>query len=77
MGTITLSIDDDEEEQFRKTVRQRYGNKKGSLGKAATEAFKEWRKKQEHFNTTMQLLENGVSGGKVMYEDREELHDRV
>ncbi len=41
MGTITISVDDEVEKEFRKTVEHE-GGKKGDLGKAVTEAMKKW-----------------------------------
>lgn len=76
MGTITVSVDDDVEERFRKRVREKYGQKKGVLGKAFTEAMETWAK-DEDMQTFERLLEEGIDFEDWQYEDRSELHDRV
>ena len=42
MGTITLSIDDRTEREFRRLVEKILGKRKGVLGEAATEAMDLW-----------------------------------
>jgi uridine kinase len=42
MGTITVNVDDDTETRFRQAVRRRYGERKGTLGKAIKEAMHAW-----------------------------------
>lgn len=76
MGTITINVKDDIEKTFRKRVYQLYGKKKGTLGRALTEAMKEWSMKKKYFNRCMELLERGADMGKIKYKDRDELHDR-
>ena len=53
------------------------GKRKGYLGKAITEAMKEWSEKGEKSAETKfrELLEKGVKMKKWKY-NREELHDR-
>ena len=41
MGTITISIDEEAENQLRKIVEER-GGKKGDMGKVVSEAMKRW-----------------------------------
>ncbi len=76
MATITANINDEVEETFRKRVEQVYGTKKGTLGKALSEAMLEWAKKKEYFEACMKLLDNGINMGKLKYKTRAELHDR-
>mgnify|MGYP001584669247 FL=1 len=76
MGTITVNINDNVENNFRKRVYMTYGKRKGVLGKALTEAMDEWERKKEYFDTCMRLLEEGVDLGKLKYKTRDELHDR-
>ncbi len=76
MGTITVNINDDVENNFRKKVYRLYGKRKGVLGEALTEAMLEWGRKKEYFDTCMKLLEEGIDLGKLKYKTREELHDR-
>ena len=42
MGTITATVDDDVERNFRRTVSEKLGSGKGKIGKAITEAMKKW-----------------------------------
>lgn len=76
MGTITINISDEVENKFRKKVHQLYGNRKGVISNALTEAILEWSIKKEYFNRAMQLLHDGVNLGKIKYKNRDELYDR-
>jgi predicted transcriptional regulator len=76
--TITINVEEDVEERFRKLASVIYGKKKGYLGKALTEAMKEWEKKKvetNHVTKAMLLLEKGVKMKKWKF-DRDELHER-
>ena len=42
MGRINFAIDDDLEQEFRKTVARRYGARKGALSIALSEAIRLW-----------------------------------
>jgi hypothetical protein len=42
MGKILISLDDDLEDKFRKTVGARIGVKRGALAEALEEAIKLW-----------------------------------
>ena len=75
MGTITVNVTDDTETQFRKRVQQQYGQKKGALGKALTEAKEGWSQKSRSLNRCMELLHTGVNMGKFKF-NRDELHER-
>ena len=76
MATITVNVTDAVAKGFRTRVYQLYGPKKGTLGKALTEAMTEWSQKKEYFDKCMNLLNQGVDMGKLKYKTREELHDR-
>ncbi|MFH1072910.1 MAG: hypothetical protein V1743_05785 [Nanoarchaeota archaeon] len=76
MGTITINVNDETEELFRKRVSQLYGKRKGSLGKALTEAIREWSKRKEYFDRCLELLTAGADLGKIKFKSRDELHDR-
>jgi len=58
MGTIKVSLPDDEEEEFRKAAMEKFGHKKGSLSKAAREAFLQWEEEQEHEDFSPEIIEN-------------------
>ncbi len=78
MGTITVCIDDATEQRFREVARRKLGNKKGSLGRATTEAFELWVQKQtqeEIARSALALLEQGFDFGRYTYRKREDLYD--
>jgi len=78
MGTITINVGDESEAKFRKAAKAVFGTKKGSLGKAASEAFEEWSNREIQGNAAkmLDLLEKGFKMGKVKYRSRDELHER-
>lgn len=79
MGTITVNVKDDVEEDFRKLVRSVHGGKKGDLGKALTEAMQKWvyEKRQEKIaQEALKLLKLKFNFGKRLYRDRMELYER-
>jgi hypothetical protein len=75
---ITVSVDVEVEHKFRKVAIMRYGNKKGSLGKALTEAMKSWteQKSYDPNEHALAMLEKGFPLGKITYKNRAELHER-
>ena len=75
MGTITANVEDDVERYFRRRVQEQYGQKKGALGKALTEAMEGWAQKSCSLNRCMELLEKGVDMGKFKF-NRDEIHER-
>jgi len=78
MGTITVVVEDGVEERFREKTMQKFGKKKGSLGKAVTQAMDNWAE-QEDDNVvaeTIKLLEKGINLGGITYKSRDELHER-
>jgi len=78
MGTITINVNDEAEQKFRKATQLTYGKAKGVLGKAATEAIEEWSDRKTRGNETkmLELLESGFKMGKLKYRTRAELHER-
>ncbi len=76
MKTITINVEEEIENTFRKRAYQIYGKKKGTLGKAVNEAMKEWAIKRKYLEQCMNLLKNGIDMGKIMYTKREELYGR-
>ncbi len=75
--TITVSVDEEVEKSFREAAGRRYGKRKGYLGKAITEAMKEWSEKSRESAEVkfLDLLEKGARMKKWKF-NREELHDR-
>jgi len=79
MGILTISIDDDVERKFRDRVRQVSGERKGALGKAATEAISRWvteQTQQEIAQKALALMEQGYDLGARQYRTRDDLHER-
>ena len=77
MATITINIQESLEKSFRNRVYQVYGKKKGTLGKALSEAMQEWVRKKDNFDKCMALLDKGVNMGKLKYSTRDEIYDRT
>ena len=77
--TITVSVDAEVEERFRRTAKAVHGKKKGYLGKALTDAMKVWTREREQTDNvaaTLRLLEDGLDIGVERYRSRDELHER-
>ena len=77
--TITVSVDAEVEEKFRRTAKAVHGKKKGYLGKALTDAMKVWTREKEQTDNvaaTLRLLEEGIDMGIARYRSRDELHER-
>lgn len=75
MGTITVNVPDEVEQRFRKAVRQRYGMRKGSLGRALAEAMQEWQEGDE-MQQALEIMRRGCDLGGAGRMSREEMHDR-
>ena len=80
MGTITISVDDEVEKEFRKTVEEHKGGKKGDLGKAVTEAMKKWadeKKMKEIVERQKRFMEKGLYRLPKNWKfNRDEIYDR-
>ncbi len=79
MATITLSVDDATEKTFREVVRRVLGERKGSLGEAATEAMNLWvrEKTQEALaRDALALIGEPRRLGAREYRSRSDIHDR-
>lgn len=77
--TITVSVNAEVEQKFRRTAKAVHGKKKGHLGKALTDAMEKWTKEKEETDTTasvLSILDQGLNLGGVKYRYRDELHDR-
>ena len=79
MATITISVDDDVDKQFRETAKKVMGEKKGFLGRAVMEAMRLWvqeKSQAEIARTALELMEEEYHFGTRHYSSRKELHDR-
>ncbi len=79
MGTITLSIDDRTEQEFRELVEKILGKRKGALGEAATEAMKIWiriKTQEEIAQDALELTGKAYHFGAKKYTSRKDLYDR-
>jgi hypothetical protein len=75
--TITINVEEEVETEFRKQASKRYGNRKGYLGKAFTEAMREWTKKSdvEIEAKALKLLKDGIKMKKWEF-NRADLYER-
>ncbi len=74
--TITISVQRDVEERFRRLAGTAYGRHKGYLGKAVTEAMQEWERKKMETDVNvraLEMLKKGFKMGKWKF-NREELY---
>jgi len=77
--TLTVNVEEDVEERFRKIASVIYGKRKGYLGKALTEAMREWEKKKKETDVNaraLEMLRKGFNLGGMTYKKRAELHER-
>jgi len=77
---ITISMDENIERQFRTAAVAEFGKRKGYLGEAIEQAVKLWirdRKIERIRKEAFKELEKGYKmGGKLLYKERGELHER-
>lgn len=76
---MTISIDNDVEQQFRALAKKIYSKKKGYLGNAVTSAMKKWideNTQKQISEREIKLLENGFDMGEFKFKSREELYER-
>lgn len=78
MGTMTINVNDDVEKMFRKVATSVYGSKKGSLGRAISDAMQKWvddAHQKDIAKNELKLLNTGFSMGKLTF-TRNEVHER-
>ena len=78
MGTITICIDDAIEKRFREVAHRRIGTRKGSLGRATSEALELWIRQQtqeEISRDALDLFKSGSDFGKRSYRTRDDLYE--
>ncbi len=79
MGTVTITLEDNTETNFRNYVYKEYGKSKGVLGKAINEALNKWletKKQKEIAESAIKRMKKGYNLGKFKLESRDELHER-
>ncbi|MBS3113487.1 hypothetical protein J4448_00135 [Candidatus Woesearchaeota archaeon] len=79
MATITISVKDEVDKEFRETVRKRLGQGKGVLGKAVEEAMESWihdEKQKEIAKRAMEMMNKGLYTLKGWKFNRDEIYDR-
>ena len=79
MATITVNIDEEINRTFRTVVERRLGKGKGTLGKAITEALKQWVEEEEQRQIgrrQIALLKKGIGTLGGWKFKREELYGR-
>ncbi|MCL4325259.1 MAG: hypothetical protein M1481_00250 [Candidatus Thermoplasmatota archaeon] len=75
--TITISIDEEINQEFRATAEKLYGRKKGYIRKALTEAIKQWlqEKNTEVVVSSIGILKEGIKMKSWKF-SRDDLHER-
>ncbi|MGP8329249.1 MAG: hypothetical protein ACT6FF_02865 [Methanosarcinaceae archaeon] len=76
---MTISIDNDVEQQFRALAQKIYSKKKGYLGNAVTSAMKKWIEEMTQKQISereIKLLEKGFDMGELKFKSREDLYER-
>lgn len=79
MSAVTINVQDSIIDEFREVAAETFGRGKGHLGKAATEAIRNWTRDQKQDKTAreaIEIMEHGFYMGKRLYQDRGELHER-
>ncbi len=74
MGVVTVALDDDVETKLREVAKG-----KGALGKAISDATKQWLENQRQEALKRRLIEvmqKARPMGKILIKKREELYDR-
>ena len=80
MATITINVKDHIEKEFRETVKKRFGQGKGILGKAVEDAIKKWvekDKQREIAQRQIQIMKKGLYSLKGWKFNRDEIYDRL
>ena len=80
MATITISVKDDVNKEFREIVRKKLGQGKGVLGKAVEEAMQKWMHdegKREIAADLKRMMDKGLYSLKGWKFNRDEIYDRI
>ena len=79
MATITISVKDDVNKEFRETVKKKLGEGKGVLGKAMEEAMKKWMHDAQQIKIAerqKKFMKEGLYSLKGWKFNRDEIYDR-
>ena len=80
MATITISVKDDVNKEFREIVRKKLGQGKGVLGKAVEEAIQKWMHDEGQRKIAVELkrmMDKGLYSLKGWKFNRDEIYDRI
>jgi len=80
MATITISVKDEVDKEFRDTVKKKLGQGKGVLGKAVEEALQKWvhdERQRQIADEMMKMMDKGLYSLKGWKFNRDEIYDRV
>ncbi|MBI2632515.1 hypothetical protein HYW75_05915 [Candidatus Pacearchaeota archaeon] len=79
MATITINVNNKINQEFRKTVRKKLGERKGVLGKAIEEAIKNWLEEENQIRIAERqilMAKRGLYSLKNWKFNRDEIHAR-
>ncbi|MFH1256776.1 MAG: hypothetical protein V1494_05805 [Candidatus Diapherotrites archaeon] len=79
MGNLTVSLEKGVEMQIRLIAREKYGGRKGSIGKVIEEAVEklaEDSKREKARQRLSKLMDRGFDMGKITVKSRDEIYDR-
>ncbi|MBI2541700.1 hypothetical protein HYV80_03250 [Candidatus Woesearchaeota archaeon] len=79
MATITVSIKDEVNNEFREAVRKKLGHGKGTIGKAVEEALQKWMYDDEQRKIAQEakeMMNKGLYSLKGWKFNRDEIYDR-
>lgn len=76
--TVTINVDEAVEARFRKLAHSKYGKRKGSLGKAFTEALEHFisKKNEDPDADLLRLSKMGFKLGGIKVINRSAWHER-
>ncbi|MBI5223604.1 hypothetical protein HY990_04225 [Candidatus Micrarchaeota archaeon] len=76
MGTIMISLDEEDEKLLRNLAQERYGGKKGSLSKVVKEALDKLKSDNDLVKERLKSrILDGLTFEYKMYQNRSEIYD--
>ncbi|MBN2127739.1 MAG: hypothetical protein JW703_05135 [Candidatus Diapherotrites archaeon] len=79
MGTLTLSLENEDETRLRVLAQEKYMGKKGSLSKVISEGLRKLEEetvRQRAIESLIKKMNKGFDMGKIQIKHRSELYDR-